>query len=138
LQVWDKSSDDIKYSATGVLVKGPDGQIKQHRLGPREPCKGSGVGAILGLAAAPLPGVGLLDGVIAGAARDAAEGELIHEGPGLVKADPQRYAAEMDAGHAAVGIMAAAEAQDILAFLILQRDFHYYETFDFFGFEPCC
>jgi hypothetical protein len=22
--------------------------------------------------------------------------------------------------------------------LILQRDFHYYETFDFFGCEPCC
>ena len=25
-----------------------------------------------------------------------------------------------------------------IVFLLLQRDFHYYETFDFFGCEPCC
>jgi hypothetical protein len=80
--------------------------------------KGLAIGVALGVVAALLPGVGLVGGVVAGAVLGGAGGALTHEGLGLSKTDLERYGAEMDAGHAAVGVMAgAAEAQDTLAFL---------------------
>jgi uncharacterized membrane protein len=118
LQAWDKCSDEIKYGAIGVLVKGSDGKLKEHKFGPRQAGKGAGIGVILGLVAVLLPGVGLLGGVVAGAALGAIGGGLTHEGLGLSKQDLQRIAAELDAGHAAVGAMAGEdERQATMDFL---------------------
>ncbi len=118
LQAWDKCSEEIKYGAIGVLVKGPDGKLKQHRFGPREQRKGLAVGVALGVVAALLPPVALIGSVVTGAVAGTAGGALIHEGLGLSKADLERYAAEMEAGRAAVGVMAGdGEAQDTMAFL---------------------
>jgi uncharacterized membrane protein len=118
LQAWDETSESIKYGAIGVLVKGPDGKLKQHRFGPREARKGMGIGVVLGVVAAVLPGVGLLAGLATGAVLGAAGGALTHEGLGLSQEDLQRYSAEMDAGHAAVGVMAdEAETQATMDFL---------------------
>ena len=107
LKGWDTASDDVKLGAIGILVKDENGKIKTHKLGARAGGKGAKTGLILGVIAAILSGgVTLLGGVVAGAVGGALLGSLFHRNVGLSKDDLNRIGAELDQGHAAVGIMA--------------------------------
>jgi uncharacterized membrane protein len=106
LQAFDKASEEVKYGAIGVLVKGPDGRIKEHKMGPRVTAKGVGIGVLFGLLVAAMPGVALLGGIVGFGALGGLIGTFTHKGLGLFNEDLKRYSAELDAGHAAVGVMA--------------------------------
>ena len=49
---WAKGNRRVQLDAVGVLVKDAQGDVKTHKLGPREGKKGIGVGAVLGAVAA--------------------------------------------------------------------------------------
>ncbi|MGD9894846.1 MAG: DUF1269 domain-containing protein [Dehalococcoidia bacterium] len=113
---WDKARDDIKLGNIGVLVKGDDGKVKEQKLGPRDTGKGVGIGLALGvLAAIPTGGLSLLGGAILGGGAGAAIGSFFKKG--LSKDEVERIGAELDAGHAAVGVMAdpGEEADGVMA-----------------------
>ena len=70
---WDQAREDIKLGNIGVLVKGADGKVKEHKLGPRDTAKGAGIGLALGaLLAIPTGGLSLLGGALVGGAAGAA------------------------------------------------------------------
>src|SRR5215472_15079203 len=80
-KAWDQATEEIKLGNVGVLVKGEDGQIKEHKLGPRAGKKGAGIGLVLGVVAAPFTaGLSLLGGAAAGAAGGGIVGTLFHKG----------------------------------------------------------
>lgn len=107
LKSWDKATDSIKLGAIGVLVKDDNGKIKQHKLGKRAHGKGAGIGTVLGIVAAILSGgVTLLGGIVGGAALGGVMGSLFHRGLGMSKEDLGRLGSELDAGRAAVGVLA--------------------------------
>src|SRR5881398_1197309 len=69
LRSWAKTNRRVQLEAVGVLVKGDDGNVKTHKLGPREGKKGMGVGAVLGaIAAIVSPGLTLVEGAALGGA----------------------------------------------------------------------
>jgi uncharacterized membrane protein len=107
LKAWDKAYDDIKLGAIGVLVKDENGKIKTQKLGRRAGGKGAKAGVVLGIIAAILSGgVTLLGGVVGGAVLGGVLGSFFKKGLGLSKEDLARIGAELDAGHAAVGVLA--------------------------------
>ena len=98
---------DMKVDGIGVLVKDKDGKVKQHKLGKQAGKKGMGVGIALGLVAAiPSGGLSLVGGVLGGAAGGGVIGEFIHKGLKMTDDDAARISRELDAGHAAVGVLA--------------------------------
>jgi hypothetical protein len=113
LKDWDKASEDIRLGAIGVLVKDDKGKIKTHKLGARAGKKGAGVGVILGIIAAILSGgVTLLGGLVGGAMLGGVLGSFVKKGLDLSKEDLARIGAELDGGHAAVGVLVdASEVQ---------------------------
>jgi uncharacterized membrane protein len=115
VKAWDKAGDDIKLGNIGVLVKGADGKVKEHKLGPRDTGKGAGIGLALGLLAAiPTGGLSLVGGAVVGGAAGGAIGAFFRRG--LSKDEVERVSAELAAGHAAVGVMAdAGEEADAVA-----------------------
>jgi len=118
LQAFDKASEEVKYGAIGVLVKGPDGRIKEHKMGPRVTAKGVGIGVLFGLLVAAMPAVALVGGIVGGGVIGGIIGALSHKGLGLSNEDLKRYSAELDAGHAAVGVMAdESESQSTIEML---------------------
>jgi hypothetical protein len=107
LKTWDKATESIKLGAIGILVKDEKGKIKQQKLGQRAHGKGAGIGLILGIVAAVLSGgVTLLGGLVGGAAFGGVMGAFFHRGLGMSKDDLARIGAELDGGHAAVGVLA--------------------------------
>ena len=106
IKQWDKASDDVKMGAIGVLVKDEKGKIKTDKIGARAGGKGAKTGIILGVIAAILSGgVTLLGGVVAGAVGGGVLGSFFHKGLKLSPDDITRINTELDAGHAAVGLM---------------------------------
>jgi hypothetical protein len=96
----------MKVDAIGVLVKDDDGQVKEHKLGRRAGKRGMGVGVALGLVAAiPTGGLSLAGGVLGGAGGGAAIGQFFHKGLKMTDEDAARIGSELDAGHAAVGVL---------------------------------
>ena len=57
LKAWDKATEDIKLGGIVILVKDADGNVKEHKVGPRRGGKGAGVGLALGVVAAIPTGV---------------------------------------------------------------------------------
>jgi uncharacterized membrane protein len=98
---WDKASDDVKLGAVGVLVMDEKGKIKTHKMGARSTGKGAGIGLILVM----LTPVGLVTGTVGGALL----GRLHRKGLGLSESDRDRITAELEEGHAVVGVLAPAE-----------------------------
>jgi hypothetical protein len=108
LKEWDVADDDIKLNAIGVLVLGDNGKVKTHKLGRRSVGAGAGIGVLLAL----LTPAALVAGVIGGGLL----GALHHKGLGMKAEDRDRIAAELTAGKAAVGVLAAkVEATEISA-----------------------
>lgn len=105
LKTWDKANDDIKLGAIGVLTKDEKGKIKKHKLGQRSTKKGVGVGVLLGIIAAVMPGVTLLGGVVFGSALGGVVGSFVHKGLGMSSEDLKALGAKLNDGSAAVGVV---------------------------------
>jgi uncharacterized membrane protein len=106
LKSWDKANDDIKLGAIGVLTKDEKGKIKKHKLGKRDGKKGAGVGLLLGIVAAVLPGVTLLGGVVFGSALGGVVGAFVHKGLGMSSEELKALGEKLNGGSAAVGVLA--------------------------------
>jgi uncharacterized membrane protein len=117
LRSWAKTKSRAQLDSVGVLVKDDKGNVKSHKLGPREGKKGLGVGAVLGVVAAMASGgLTLVEGVAFGGAGGGLVGSLFHKGLGMTKEDGERIASRLDAGHAAVGVLVPApQAQAVSA-----------------------
>ena len=97
----------MKVDGIGVLVKDDDGKVKEHKLGRRAGKRGMGIGVALGVVAAiPSGGLSLAGGVLGGAGGGGAIGEFFHKGLKMSDEDTARISRELDAGHAAVGVLA--------------------------------
>jgi uncharacterized membrane protein len=106
---WAKGNRRVQLDAVGVLVKDAQGEVKTHKLGPREGKKGIGVGAVLGVVAAIASGgLTLVEGVALGGAGGGLVGSLFHRGLRMSAEDGERIASRLDAGHAAVGALVPA------------------------------
>jgi uncharacterized membrane protein len=106
LRDWEKATEYMKVDAVGVLVKDDDGKVKEHKLGKRAGKRGMGIGVALGLIAAiPSGGLSLAGGVLGGAAGGGVIGQFFHKGLKMTDEDTARISRELDAGHAAVGVL---------------------------------
>ena len=106
LKNWEKASEYMKLDAIGVLAKDNDGKVKEHKLGRQAGKKGMGIGVALGvIAAIPTGGISLVGGVLGGAAGGGVIGEFFHKGLKMTDEDVARIGRELEAGHAAVGVL---------------------------------
>jgi hypothetical protein len=96
-----KDSGIADGDAIGILVLDSHGKLKQDKVGARSTGKGAAVGGVLLLLGPALLGVGVIGGAAAGA--------LHHKGLGLSDADKARLTVELNAGKAAVGVLAPFE-----------------------------
>jgi hypothetical protein len=96
-----KDSGIARGDAIGILVLDSHGKLKQDKVGARSTAKGAAVGGVLLLLGPALLGVGVIGGTAAGA--------LHHKGLGLSDADKARLTVELNAGKAAVGVLAHYE-----------------------------
>lgn len=117
LKTWDKASEDIKFGGIGILVKDANGQIKEHKVGPRRGGKGAGVGLLLGVVAAvPTGGLSLAAGAAAGVVGGAIVGSFFEKGfKELGKDEAERINKELDAGHAALGVLVSLPNADTVS-----------------------
>jgi uncharacterized membrane protein len=107
LKGWDKASEDVKLGALAVVSKNEKGTIETTKLGQRNTGKGSVIGVISGTAVGLLTGgLSIVGGAILGAAAGAGVGALSKQGIGLTQADMDHLQTELDAGHAALLVMA--------------------------------
>jgi hypothetical protein len=107
LKNWENASGHMKLDGVGVLVKDKDGKVKDHKLGKRAGKKGMGVGVALGVVAAiPTGGLSLLGGAAGGVVGGGIIGDFFHKGLKLSDEDATRITGELDAGRAAVGVLA--------------------------------
>lgn len=96
-----KDMGSASGDAIGILVLDAIGNLKVDKVGARSWGAGAGIGACLFVLGPAFIGVGLLGGTAAGG--------LHHKGLDLADADKARIAGELDAGKAAVGVLAAIE-----------------------------
>ncbi|WP_137988395.1 hypothetical protein [Streptomyces vilmorinianum] len=106
LRNWEKASEYMRVDAIGVLVKDDNGKVKEHKLGRRAGKHGMGIGVALGVVAAiPTGGLSLAGGLLGGAAGGGVIGQFFHKGLKMSDEDATRISGELDAGHAAVGVL---------------------------------
>jgi len=107
LRSWAKHNRRVQLDAVGILVKGDDGEVKTHKLGPSEGRKGIGIGAVLGVVAGIASGglTVVVEGALLGGAGGGVLGSFFHKRLGLSDADAARIASRLDAGQAAVGAL---------------------------------
>src|SRR2546421_10792821 len=87
---WAKENRRVQLDAVGVLVKDEEGEIKTHKLGPREGRKGIGVGAVLGVVGALASGgVALIEGAAPGGARGGDGGGVVAQKRGRGRQEQQ-------------------------------------------------
>jgi uncharacterized membrane protein len=107
LRKWEKATEYMQVDAIGVLVRDEDGQVKEHKLGRRAGKKGMGIGVALGLIGAiPSGGLSLAGGVLGGGAGGGVIGHFFHKGLKMSDEDAARISGDLDAGRAAVGVLA--------------------------------
>jgi hypothetical protein len=107
LQSWDKSNDQVKLKAVGVLVLDDRGEVKTQKMGRRSIGKGAGIGLVLAM----LTPVGIAAGVVGGGLL----GALHHKGLGITERDRDRIATELENGKAAVGVLANSDEGPAIA-----------------------
>jgi hypothetical protein len=93
-----KDSGIAHGDAIGILVLDSDGKLKQDKVGARSTGKGAAIGGALFPLGPAVLGVGVIGGAAAGA--------LHHKNLGLSDADKARLAVDLNAGKAAVGVLA--------------------------------
>jgi uncharacterized membrane protein len=117
LKGWDKANEDIKLGAIAVVSKNDKGKVETTNLGPRNTGKGATIGVIAGAAAGLLSGgLTVVGGALLGGILGGGVGALKKQGIGLSQEDLDHMQAELDAGHAALLVMAdEAEVADTTA-----------------------
>ena len=116
LKDWEKATEYMKVDGIGVLVTDDKGQVKEHKLGQGAGKRGMGIGVALGVVAAiPTGGLSLAGGVLGGAGGGAVIGQFFHKGLKMSDEDTARIARELEAGHAAVGVLAWDSETDAVA-----------------------
>ncbi|MFJ8927992.1 hypothetical protein ACIRLA_15565 [Streptomyces sp. NPDC102364] len=107
LKNWDKATEYMRLDSVGVLAKDKNGTVKEHKLGKRAGKKGMGIGVALGVVAAiPTGGLSLLGAGVGGLVGGGLIGDFFHKGLKMTEEDTARIGGELDAGHAAVGVLA--------------------------------
>ena len=96
-----KDSGIAHGDAIGILALDRKGKLKQDKVGARSTGKGAAIGGVLFLAGPAILGVGVIGGTAAGA--------LHHKNLGLSDSDKARLTVELNAGRAAVGVLAHSE-----------------------------
>ena len=93
-----KDSGIADGDAIGILAVDADGKLKQDKVGAHSTGKGAAIGGVIAVLGPALLGPAVLGGVAVGA--------LHHKNLGLSDADKARLTVELQAGKAAVGVMA--------------------------------
>ncbi|HMJ35319.1 MAG TPA: hypothetical protein VK501_15520 [Baekduia sp.] len=93
-----KESGIADRDAVGILVLDANGKLKQDKVGAHSTGKGAAIGGVIAVLGPALLGPAVLGG--------AAVGALHHKNLGLSDADKARLSVELNAGKAAVGVMA--------------------------------
>ena len=96
-----KDSGIAHHDAIGIVALDSDGKLKQDKVGARSTGKGAAIGAVIAVFSTAVLGPAVLVGVAAGA--------LHHKNLGLSDADKVRLTVELNAGKAAVGVMAHSD-----------------------------
>src|SRR3954452_14754713 len=108
-----KESDIADGDAIGILVLDDGGKIKQDKIGTRSAGKGAAVGGVIAVFTTALLGPAVLAG--------AAVGALHHKNLGLSDADKARLTVELNAGKAAVAVMAHSDTAPAISDHLTQR-----------------
>ena len=93
-----KESGIADGDAIGILALDADGKLKQDKVGAHSTGKGAAIGGVIAVFSYALIGPAVAVGAAAGA--------LHHKNLGLDDADKARLTVELQAGKAAVGVMA--------------------------------
>jgi len=93
-----KDSGIADGDAIGILALDADGKLKQDKMGTRSTGKGAAIGGVIAVTTTALLGPAVLGGMAVGA--------LHHKNLGLSDADKARLTVDLNAGKAAVGVMA--------------------------------
>jgi hypothetical protein len=93
-----KDSGIADGDAIGILALDADGKLKQDKVGAHSTHKGAAIGGVIAVLGPALLGPAVLGGVAVGA--------LHHKNLGLSDADKARLTVDLNAGKAAVGVMA--------------------------------
>ena len=102
-----KDSGITHGDAIGILVLDSGGKLKQDKVGARSTGKGAAIGGALFLLGPAVLGVGVIGGTAAGA--------LHHKNLGLSDADKARLTVDLNAGKAAVGVLAHSDSAPAVA-----------------------
>lgn len=93
-----KDSGIADGDAIGILALDADGKLNQDKVGSHSKTKGAAIGGVIAVFSTALLGPAVLTGVAVGA--------IHHKNLGLSDADKARLTVELNAGKAAVGVMA--------------------------------
>ena len=93
-----KDSGIADGDAVGILALDATGKLKQDKVGAHSTGKGAAIGGVIAVLGPALLGPAVLGGVAVGA--------LHHKNLGLSDADKARLTVDLNAGKAAVGVMA--------------------------------
>jgi hypothetical protein len=96
-----KDSGIAHGDAIGILALDSDGELKQDKVGARSTGKGAAIGGVIAVFSTAVLGPAVLTGVAVGA--------LHHKNLGLSDADKARLTVELNAGKAAVAVMAHSD-----------------------------
>src|SRR5689334_19522716 len=96
-----KDSGIAHHDAIGILALDSHGKLKQDKMGARSTGKGAAIGGVIGVFTTAFLGPAVLAGVAVGA--------LHHKNVGLSDADKARLTVELNAGKAAVAVMAHSD-----------------------------
>jgi hypothetical protein len=108
-----KDSDIADGDAIGVLALDADGKLKQDKVGKRSTGKGAAIGGVIAVFSTAVLGPAVLAG--------AAVGALHHKNLGLSDADKARLTVDLNAGHAAVGVMSHSDTAPAISDFLTQR-----------------
>jgi hypothetical protein len=107
-----KDSGIADGDAIGVLALDEDGKLKQDKVGARSSHKGAAIGGVIAVFSTAVLGPAVLAGVAVGA--------LHHKNLGLSDADKARLTVELNAGKAAVGVMAHSDTAPAVSDFLAQ------------------
>lgn len=96
-----KDSAIADGDAIGILALDSNGKLKQDKVGAHSTSKGAAIGGVIAVFSTALLGPAVLTGVAVGA--------LHHKNLGLSDADKARLTVDLNAGKAAVGVLAHSD-----------------------------
>ena len=102
-----KDSDIADGDAIGILALDDNGKLKQDKVGAHSTGKGAAIGGVIAVFTTAILG----PAVVAGAA----VGALHHKNLGLSDGDKARLTVELNAGKAAVGVMAHSDTASAIS-----------------------